>query len=185
MQLDEAQLVSVDWAEAKNWAVGVQTQPEKYLFLDTETTGLSGNDEIIQLCIMDGSGAELFNSVVKPTTPIHPAAQKVHGLTAAALFAAPAFTDVYLKIAECFSPGKIVVIYNAAFDIRLLNQTCKKYNLPIFSFEWECAMLWASQYNGLRRGNNYQWVALSGGDHSAKGDCVATLKTVLKMARGE
>ena len=50
---------------------------------------------------------------------------------------------------------------------------------------WECAMGWYSQYVGEpgKRGG-YRNQKLPGGDHSALGDCRATLAVIETMARG-
>ena len=44
----------------------VQVAPEDVLILDTETTGLSYKDEVLQLSIINGAGEKIFNEYIKP-----------------------------------------------------------------------------------------------------------------------
>jgi DNA polymerase-3 subunit epsilon len=57
---------------------------------------------------------------------------------------------------------------------------------PLLPVRWECATLrvkhaeWVGEWNDYR--GSFRWQKLQGGDHSALGDCVATLETIKKMA---
>ena len=50
------------WYEKGDITKLTSISPEKVLVFDTETTGLNpyGNDEILQLAIINGNGEELF-----------------------------------------------------------------------------------------------------------------------------
>ena len=50
------------------------------LILDTETTGLGDEDEVIQLGIVDLEEWVLFNSLFRPTIEVSPGALAVHGI---------------------------------------------------------------------------------------------------------
>lgn len=49
------------------------------LFIDTETTGLGDDAEIVEICIIDSHGFILLNTLVKPTKPIPDEAIAIHG----------------------------------------------------------------------------------------------------------
>jgi DNA polymerase-3 subunit epsilon len=80
-----------------------------------------------------------------------------------------------------------VVIYNAEFDTRLLDQTCQRYGLDVLTdggIKFECAMLWYAQFVGdwSDYHGGYRWQPLGGG-HRALGDCQATLGVIREMMR--
>jgi len=70
------------------------THPTKYLYLDTETTGLDEKAEIIEIAILDVAGNVLLDSLVKPTSPISDAASKVHGIMMSMLGDAPSWQQL-------------------------------------------------------------------------------------------
>jgi DNA polymerase-3 subunit epsilon len=98
------------------------------LYLDTETTGNGPGDEIIQVAILDEAGQAVLETLVKPSTRITPEAQRVHGLTETELANAPRWFHVWPKV-EAALLGKTVGIYNADFDLRLIQQTNSKYRI--------------------------------------------------------
>ena len=153
------------------------------VILDTETTDLYG--EIIEIAIIDIEGNTLLNKRIKPQgTSIHPKALETHGISLKMLENEPQFKDVYADI-QVVLKDKHVVIYNADFDLRILASDCKLAGLPMFSYaSSSCAMLIYSQYIGDWNDyhGNYRWQRLPSGDHSALGDCLATLKVLREMA---
>lgn len=55
--------------EVIDWAQAVISNPS-VVFLDTETTGLDGNAEIIDIALVDRDGAVLLDTLIRPTRPI-------------------------------------------------------------------------------------------------------------------
>lgn len=99
----------------------------KIVIFDCETTGIDyATDQVIELCIQrglegdhrDGNASRTWR--IRPAAPIHPAAQAIHGISAADLERCPTFADVALEIAAWFSAADIIVGYNVAFDIQML-----------------------------------------------------------------
>lgn len=160
-------------------------ETKTYLVMDTETTGLKYDDEMIQLCILNESGEVLFDSLFKPARPIPLEASNVHGITNEQVIDAPLFKDVYLKIKEIME-GKTCMIYNADFDVRIFNQTCDKYQLPRIAITPCCVM---KAYTAHKK--FFSWCKLSvacsneqiklNNAHSALGDTTATLALVKAM----
>jgi len=149
------------------------------VILDTETTGGAKTDQIIQLSIIDMAGKTLFDSLLKPTCAINPFAAKVHNLTDRHLRNAPPFTDVY-EVVKSVLNERTVIAYNAPFDKRQLVQTATAFKLDaawVERLDWQCAMRAHAEYLGVKQGPG-----LEGGDHSALGDCLATLKLIRSMA---
>jgi DNA polymerase-3 subunit epsilon len=157
-----------------------------FVILDTETTGLGREDEVIEVGVLAPDGLVLLDVALKPTRLIDPVAERVHGLSRARLSRATTFTNAYEALADVLA-GQIVVVYNAEFDERMLDQTCRRYRLPpLTDMSWvqHCAMQWYARFVGewnFGKGS-YKWQRLEGGDHSAIGDCRATLKVLQEMA---
>ena len=173
-----------DHEKAVQWARSLLKRND-WVVLDTETTGLSYNDEIVQIAILSSDGTVFLDTLVHPIIHIAPEATRIHGITNENVADAPPFPEIYEKIKTIFS-GKSIVIYNADFDLRLLQQTIRKYKLPSFEFEEEqieCAMLYYAAWRGeIWADGSYKWQKLQGGDHSAAGDCRATLELIKRMA---
>ena len=97
----------------------LQTNP---LFLDTETTGLGPQAEIVEIGIVDDTGADIFSSLVRPRGYMDADAARVHGITDAMLIGAPSWTEVWHS-ALAVLEDRQVGVYNAEFDLRMLKQT--------------------------------------------------------------
>jgi len=183
-KLTKKNMMENDQEMATQWARSL-LEREDWIILDTETTGLSQIDEIIQIAIIAPDGSMLLDTLVRPKQPISAEATAVHGLTNATLEEAPSFREIYDQFKAVIS-GKTMVIYNAPFDLRLIKQTIKTHHLSPIEIDpeqIECAMLKYSAWKGeIWTHGNYKWQKLPGGDHTALGDCKATLDLIKKMA---
>jgi len=181
---------NTDREEAIRWAQE-RLADKNCLILDTETTGLGDNAEIVQIAVIDLAGTTLLNTLVRPTRPIPADATRIHGITNEQVAHAPTFDQVFDRFAV-IATGKTVLIYNAAYDMRLIFQSLNPYvkqffhelNGIEFIHEVQCVMAWYSQWIGdwSEWFGNYRWQKLPAGDHSALGDCIATLKVLYQMA---
>jgi len=90
------------------------------VYLDTETTGLSAEDEIVEITIIDDNGEPLINTLVKPINHTRwPKAQNVHGISPMDVRNAPTQTQISGKIRDVIRDTR-VVIYNAPYDSQYL-----------------------------------------------------------------
>ena len=117
------------------------------LILDTETTGLGPAAEIVELGIIDVQGQVVFESLVRPITPIPGAATAIHGITNADVAKAPTWAEVHVQVCKVLE-GRSVAIYNATFDNRLLAQTAALYGLQVAVYQPFCVALAYAQYHG-------------------------------------
>ena len=174
-----------DRKDAVEWARKLLSNKGSYVVLDTETTGLAAVDEIIQLAIVDLDGDVRFNEDIKPTKlkRISAEATAIHGLTMEKLADRQTFAEHEESIAEALK-GKTILTYNAEFDRRMFLQTQRIAGGFLPKGDWECVMLQNARYVGQWSDwrNDYKWPKLTGGDHSALGDCLATLKLLRQMA---
>lgn len=124
------------------------------LILDTETTGLGSDAQVIEIAILDLTGCVLLDTLVRPTIPVPLDATVVHGLDDDALDGAPAFPDVWPQLADLLT-GRLVLAYNADFDRRLLQQTATLHGLELPAVGFRCLMEWATRHLNRRR-----WLSL-------------------------
>jgi len=140
------------------------------VYLDTETTGVSDDDEIVELTIIDDYGEPLINTLVKPRYHTSwPDAQRVHGIAPIDLRHAPTQSQISDDIRKVVK-GKRVVIYNAPYDSQYLPELEE-------AAEVRCAMREFAEYNKskwINLGNatkivGYEWE----GAHRALADTKA------------
>ena len=174
---------TLDRLSARDWARNL-LERNNFVVLDTETTGFERTAEVIQVGLLSGEGEVVFDSLIKPTRPIPWQTTQVHHITDRMVARAPAFPQVYTQLQQALS-GKTVIIYNASFDLRMLRQSCEMHYLrPFIIDSYACAMQKYAAYAGQlnANGRGYRMHPLMGGDHSALGDCAATLRLIQHMA---
>lgn len=178
--LEETRLSATKWAQTQ-----LSADPQEWAILDTETTGMGEFDQVVQIGIIDGAGNRIMDNVlIKPTVFITPGAFAVHRIASFMLDGAPSFADILPVFSEAVLHRQLV-IYNAAFDLRILRQSAHAHGLPSgLNIPHTCAMLkyaeWAGDWS--ERHGNFRWQRLTGGDHTAIGDCLATLNVIKRMA---
>lgn len=168
---------------------------EDVLFLDTETTGVRfGFDDVIDIGVVDGSGAILVDQLVRPAVAIPADAEAVHGISNRAVANSPAIDVIWPSLTELVA-GKVLVSYNADFDRRMLRDAAARRGLVALApARWDCAMEAFAAFNGQsshhRRG--FRWVSLSLAAtllgleqpvHRAIGDAMLCLEVVQELSR--
>lgn len=138
----------------------------KPVYLDTETTGLEKQDEIVEISILDFDGTTLLQSYVRPLNPLTTAATKIHGITNAMVANAPTWPALWPQIRGVLF-SRPVAAYNAPFDLRMMQQSHSRYKIPWReAFEWVDVMILFSNYRGvwdpLRRSMKYFSLADAG-----------------------
>ncbi len=176
-----------DRADSVAWARSL-LDSGGFCVLDSETTGLTPPVQFVEVAIVDAGSKTLFEGTVRPDCRIESGATRIHGHTAKSLAASPPFWEVYPDLLEALW-GRRVVVYNAPYDRRVWDAAVRSLGargslageLPA----WECAMRCYTAYVGepSKRGG-YRSQKLPGGDHTALGDALATLRLIQEMARG-
>ncbi|MCE2490423.1 MAG: 3'-5' exonuclease [Anaerolineae bacterium] len=147
---------------ARKWT-GVTDWPQllerdDVLILDTETTGLDRSAEVIEVALINTRGDTLLHRLALPQDGIPRSASRVHGLTLDVLqqLGAGSWTTLHDELAPVLAGAALVLVYNAAFDRRLLQQTSARHNQQLPSVIWRCAMndyaAWHRLQRGARRG---------------------------------
>ncbi|HEV2072261.1 MAG TPA: 3'-5' exonuclease [Thermomicrobiales bacterium] len=176
-----------------SWAQGAVGDPD-VVFLDTETTGLGAHAEIVDIAVIDRDGHVLMDTLVCPTRGIPREASNIHGILDHHVARAPAWNQVHIELMSILR-GRRVIVFNAAYDQKMIRQCCSHFRLMPPSCAWECAMLAYAEYVGERSewGRGYRWHRLEKaatafgivpGGHRARADAEACRQVVLRMAMG-
>ncbi len=183
----KAHALKGDRAGSVTWARSL-LESGGFCVLDSETTGLIPPVEFVEIAVVDADGKTLFEGTVRPSCRIESGATRIHGHTARSLAGSPPFLEVYPDLLEALW-GRRVVVYNASYDRRVWDAAVRSLGargaLAGELHSWECAMRYYASYVGepSKRGG-YRNQKLPGGDHSALGDALATLRVIEEMAAG-
>ena len=69
---------------------------------------------------------------------------------------APSWIDVYEDYLKC-TEDKIILAYNAKFDKRMIQQSCKAHGLVNRRRQWDCVMFAYSEFMGNTKNGVYRW----------------------------
>ena len=108
----------------------------KIVVLDVETTGKEkATDQIIELCLRFGLEDDAPSRTwrIRPDAPIHPEAAAVHGITMEALASCPRFPDVVSEVLPFITEAEVIVGYNVAFDLDMLQAELARAEIPPLS----------------------------------------------------
>lgn len=163
----------------------------RIVIFDCETTGTDRqSDQVIELCVQHGleDGAPSRTWRIKPTVPIHPGAQAVHGIAPADLAACPSFAEVADDIAAMFAQAEVIVGYNIAFDIDMLQAEYTRIGKPMLDFTGKKVVdafrLWQQCEPRSLQHAHQRFVGVGfEAAHSASADVAATGRVLAGMLR--
>ena len=107
----------------------------RIVFLDTETTGLdaSAGDRIVEIGCIEMLGRRLtgrhLHRYFNPERPVHPDAERVHGLSNDFLSDKPRFGEHAAELLDFLRDAE-VVIHNAPFDSGFLDAEFRRLGQP-------------------------------------------------------
>ena len=120
-----------------------------FAVIDLETTGLNPHthDRVVELAIVHvddyGNTTERWETLINPGRDLGP--QSIHGIRAADVLDAPAFTEVVGDVIELLQ-DRVLVAHNASFDSRFLYSEFEHAGLPVWQQpDWLCTMQLARQ----------------------------------------
>ncbi|MCU7392768.1 MULTISPECIES: 3'-5' exonuclease [Bacillus] len=153
---------------------------DQFVILDTETTGLTPRDQIIEISVINLAGNILLNTLVKPSINIPAEATSIHGITNEMVQDAPSWTAIYKELREV-TVGKTLLIYNAEFDLGMIENTCIANNVEFKDFKSTCVMKMYADYVDSKK-----WISLSDATeltikHRAAADCFAVLELLQQL----
>ena len=114
-------------------AIAAYARDGRVVVFDTETTGCSPHDEICQIAAAEylrGQLSRTLSLYIRPTCPMNPWAEAVHGLSMEFLadngIAPP---EAMRRFFDFVGRDVLLVAHNATFDLRMLNNECTKFGL--------------------------------------------------------
>lgn len=155
------------------------------LIIDTETTGLTREDEIVEFAglLLHRSGSRLrhvrsYEGLREPGCPINPRAQAAHGLSMTKLRGQRLDMST---VSNLFTQADVVIAHNAAFDRRFVQALVPESR----TCHWLCScrgIAWKS--HGMPNGRLQDLLAHHdidpGRAHRAMSDVVALAKLLAK-----
>jgi DNA polymerase III epsilon subunit-like protein len=175
--------------------VAQDTLEARPVFVDTETTGLGERDQIIEVAVVNVEGELLLESLIQPKVRVAPDAVAVHGITNEMVAEAPRWSEIWPEL-ETLLSDRDLAIYNADFDLRLMQQTHRIHDLP-----WRlkpagvlCVMRLYARFFGQwdRMRGGFRWQSLEDAreqcgidlpnTHRARDDALLTLELLRHIA---
>ncbi|WP_404500475.1 exonuclease domain-containing protein [Arthrobacter sp. GAS37] len=119
------------------------------VFIDVETTGLGPAAEVVEIAVLDESGAMLFESLVCPSDPWGYICEEIHGITARELASAPGFSMVAAELGRVLE-GVVIAGHGVAFDAAMIQAGYSRAGEPAPSWSGTlCTMELAAERFGL------------------------------------
>ena len=152
------------------------------LVFDVETTGLQKDrDQIIELAVQEGLEPDAPRRCwrFRPAVPIDPASQAIHGIGAAELAKEVPFGDHAAELHERFTAAQVLIGYNVAFDLDMLQAEFARAGLSPLALDDKLIVdpytLWRKmEPRGLQQAHRrFVGTALEGA-HRALADVAAT-----------
>ncbi|MCJ7624506.1 MAG: 3'-5' exonuclease [Anaerolineaceae bacterium] len=170
---------------------------QKPIYLDTETTGLKDNDEIVEIAIIDHDGSILFDELVRPAKKIPFDATRIHGITDSMVASARKWPVIW-PLVRIIIISRMTGIYNAEYDVRMMKQSFTNYGLPWKDTlrTFDVIALYSKYYgewDSRRASYRYQSLKKAGGhfriplqnSHRAKDDCLLTRDVLHHIANSK
>lgn len=99
-----------------------RSKAERFAVIDTETTGFSKHDRVVEIACVTVVGGEIvdeYDTLVQPNRDL--GAVHIHGITPEMVQTAPTFDQVLPDIAARID-GAVLAAHNISFDVRMLAQ---------------------------------------------------------------
>lgn len=109
--------------------------PTDIICLDTETTGLASDDEMLQISIIDGSGVVLFHELIQPMHKAEwPEAEAINAISPEMVAGKPTIDAFIPCVSDLLASAKLIIGYNVQFDQGFLQRAGIEWpeDTPIF-----------------------------------------------------
>lgn len=182
--------VTYDFALAGRGAASSRLADLTCVVFDTETTGLTDRDRIVQIAGLRLARGRLtgerFETLVNPGRPIPPASTAIHGITDAMVADAPDLAAA-LTAFQHFCDDAVLVAHNAPFDMGFLRraqgETGARFDNRVLDTVALSAMIWGqSAVHSLDALTERLGITIPAeARHTAMGDTIATAEAFLRL----
>lgn len=169
-------------SSVKDWALEMHAMDAAVL--DTEATGLSFQDEVIEVSVVRAiDGSVLFDSLFYPQMKINWHASLKNGLFKKHLKGAPRFFEKWDELHYVLK-DRPVIAYNSAFDKRIINQSCTRYDILKPDLNWHCLMSKFKEHVGFKTNQTdaCEMLNVKAGTHRALDDALAAARILWMLA---
>ena len=160
----------------------------RYAILDVETANPYDKGSIcsIGIVLVDGDQiVDSYYSLINPRSAFHPQNIAIHGITENDVLNAPAFFQAWIDI-EPFIHDRILVCYNATFDIYALEKALYDAGISNVDYPYVCAMRITKKILNLEKYALHSIAERFGiqyENHNALEDAAATAKILSAICR--
>ena len=118
-----------DQRYAKDWARRQWARRNELRLAAVSVTGPEDADEVIELCITDGNGTVMFDSLLRPhAASVAPSGQRMHGISDADLETAPTLESQLPRIRSVIGDAELL-FHNRKWGYEKLRSTCLKHGV--------------------------------------------------------
>ncbi|NBO45612.1 MAG: 3'-5' exonuclease [Actinobacteria bacterium] len=155
--------------------------PPQWVVIDTETTGLSNDDRIVEIAAL-AIDPETMETVGEFVTLLHPdrdtGASAVHGISDAMVQDSPRFAEIAETFAQ-FLKGRVLVAHNLNFDAGFLEREFTRAGVELDLGRGFCT--WSQgTHTSLAKACERHGITLDGA-HRAEADARATWKLLIAL----
>lgn len=161
------------------------------IVFDVETTGTrKDHDQVIELSVQKGLGDDAPRETwrIKPSVPISPGAQAVHGITMDDLADAPPFSTYAPEFHQLFENADVLVGYNVSFDLDMMQAEFHRAGLSPIDVAAKLVIdpyrLWQQRETRKLQDAHRRFVGTEFEEaHSAEADIAATARVLNAMLK--
>lgn len=117
----------------RRWARAILAADDRWMILDTETTGFANNDDIIEVAAVTPRGEPLIDCLIRPGRRIPYEITQLTGIRDEMVAGSPSFRAAWEQSLAAQLGARAILAYNAPFDVRMLRQNIQRH----------CGLLWA------------------------------------------
>lgn len=141
-------------ARMRRWAQSILAAEDRWMILDTETTGFGNADDIIEVAAVTPRGETLIDCLIRPSRRIPYEITRLTGISNDMVADSPRFPFAWQHLLSAHLGTRGIIAYNAPFDVRMLTQNIQRHCRVAWSpVRSDCLMRAYASYRGERAGS--------------------------------
>lgn len=136
----------------RRWARTILAADDRWMILDTETTGFANDDDIIEVAAVTPRGEPLIDCLIRPGRRIPSEITRLTGIRDEMVAGSPSFRAAWEQSLAAQLSARSILAYNAPFDVRMLRQNIQRHCGLVWSpVGSDCLMRAYARYAGTRQ----------------------------------